>query len=230
MNHRVWAALMLASLSACAGLVQNADTGHVEQGMSSTVAPTTRHPGRIAGVVLEIETLRGIEGAQIVVNDSVIGVTDHLGWFDVPLPSASPLHLQVQSIGYRTQRLEVDRPSTGGLNARLFLSISVLDGCGMPGGEIEAGTLQLIVRDVATGHAPDSEVRAEIGGPGGRRWTAVATTFEDVAGVQIPLRQAGRYSLRVSARGYGEWYEPEVVLPSDRSCLFKGVWLLQSDK
>ena len=205
-------------------------TVSVEQGMSTVVVPTSRHTGRIAGAVLEMGGQRPIPGARIVVNDSLLGHTGADGWFDIPLPAATHLQIRIQAIGYSSQRFELERPGNGSLNARVFLAKAPLDGCGLPGAELDGGTLMLVVRDAATGRAPDREVRAEIAGPGGTRWASTASDGGDRFGLQVMLGRAGRYAIRVSAEGYEDWFEPGVTLQSATSCLFKTAWLVQTDR
>lgn len=165
----------------------------------------------IAGVAYDADTGAPIEAAQVYIRGTQAGaLTDKLGRFRFPVPSAGTLPLVVQSIGYDTREARIPAHTDRGTLVEIGLRQQRVPMCGLIvcAGPFGCNAVEAIVRDVLTGVAPKGRVVMHVRGATASDSTVVESRAGDESvhlGAASGLADPGPYEVEVTAEGYAPW-------------------------
>ena len=162
----------------------------------------SRSSGRIqlTGVIVDAETERPVEGAQVWDGKMYGVLTDSMGWFRLAVPAADSFEVYVARIEYTRTTLRVE-PATDSVT--FVVAKARLGFCPLIIGELPP-RITLMLRNADTGMpvAGAVTVRAQ-------HWITSATVESTIrpsqGAIELGLKEPGPYTLFAQARGYANW-------------------------
>ena len=209
----------------------------VETASVQVTSTSAYPPGTILGVVNDAESGQGLDGAQVHIQGTSVGVlTDSLGRFTLGQVVPGPSRLEIVLIGYVEIYEDIVVEEDRALVVMASMSRQRSRDCGLVAcaGPFGCYAFEVEVRDIGTGMAPEALVTLRVSGQEASDSMSLrASPGEEYlhlgAGADL---DKGPYEIAVTAPGYTAWRQSGVTRGD---CGFvdgnpRRVWLVRSGR